>query len=71
MLTTTLQKNLIRNAFRKFGEIKPIGEARSFCDSRCFSRGVGKIYEGKLMFWFETPDGSSHLVTEELNAKAN
>jgi hypothetical protein len=65
MITTKKQKQMIKDAFRKFGnEIKPIGDAKSFCDPRCFSRGFGRILGGKLLFWFETKDGSSHIITE-------
>lgn len=64
MLTSTLQKNLIRNAFRRFGKIRPLGDAKSLCDSRCFTRGFGKITGGKLVFWFETMDRSSHIIVE-------
>lgn len=63
MLTST-QKNLIKNAFRRYGKIRPLGDARSLCDPRCFTKGYGKISEGKLVFWFETLDGSSHIIIE-------
>ena len=68
MLTTKTHKKLIRDAFRKFrNDIKPIGKAKSFCDPRNFTRGVGKIYGGRLMFWFEDAAGSTHIVTEGIN----
>lgn len=64
MMTCKEQRGLIKKAFRKFGnEIKPIGKSKSFCDPRCFTRGYGKIYGGKLLFWFEDKNGSSHVVT--------
>lgn len=72
MITTVLQKQLIRAAFymaaqKNWNPIKPIGKAFSFCDSRCFTMGYGKITGGKLIFWFEDSIGSSHMIIEGIN----
>ena len=67
MLLTKEKRKLISEAFRKFQQIKPIGKAKSFCDPRCFTTGHGRIYGGKLIFWFETLDGSTHIITEGID----
>jgi hypothetical protein len=66
MLLTEEKRQLIKTAFRRFGNgIRPIGKAKSFCDPHCFTIGVGKIFGGKLQFWFEDSRGSSHLIIDE------
>jgi hypothetical protein len=71
MITTKQQRKLISAAFRRFGNIQPIGKAKSLCDSRSFTVGVGKIYGGKLQYWFEDENGSSHIIIEGLNNGKN
>jgi len=71
MLTTKTHKKLTRDAFRKFGQIQPIGEHKSLCDPRNFTKGYGRITGGKLIFWFETPDKSTHIIIEDMDKIPN
>ena len=46
---------LIQLAFRKYENITPCGKRESFAE--CFTR-----LDDELMFWFNTEEGSTHMV---------
>jgi hypothetical protein len=54
----SVQERLIDKAREKYGEIFPTATKSSF--SQCFTSGA----DGKLIFWFNTADHSTHVVTE-------
>ena len=49
---------LIEKAKRKFGSIYPCCHTQRWID--CFS-----VYNGKLYFWFNADDHSTHVVMDE------
>lgn len=48
------QRRMVSQALKRFGRIYPCGNCATF--SRCFS-----IEDGQWIFWFNTPDGSTHV----------
>ena len=48
---------LIERARRRCGAILPCGSRRTL--EECFA-----VIQGKLAFWFNTPDGNSHIEIE-------
>jgi hypothetical protein len=54
-----IQEKLIENAIETFHEIFPCSSKGSF--KECFS-----IFDRKYLFWFNTADHSTHLMTAEL-----
>ena len=55
-----IQKNLIDKARDIFREIAPCGKSRSI--EECFT-----IYGNHLVFWFNTNDGSTHIVSTQIS----
>lgn len=49
------EKRLMKKAYRSHKRIFPCGARASF--SECFT-----IMDGNLFFWFNTKDGSTHIV---------
>ena len=52
---TSRHQELIEEARRRYGPIKPCGSATTF--GQCFSS-----LNGRLIFWFNTQDGSTRVV---------
>ncbi|MGM0461234.1 MAG: hypothetical protein ACQEQ4_02300 [Fibrobacterota bacterium] len=52
--------HLIEQALKKHAKILPCGTFASLMD--CFTQE-----EGRLFFWFNTPDNSTHAVYEDLS----
>ncbi len=52
------EKALIKKAIEKYGVIRPSGTKTSF--KECFTSDAGK-----LVFWFNTEDDSTHVVIED------
>lgn len=59
MITTKEQRKLIRAAHRKWINILPVHTKKSF--SKCFTCDFGI-----LIFWFDTPDTSTHTISIEV-----
>jgi hypothetical protein len=59
----TLQMKLFSQAVHNYKKIFPCGTTNSFSD--CFT-----IQDGKLLFWFDTEDHSTHMVMENLGGMA-
>ena len=53
------QFNLIRKAKMKYGRISPCCNKSDWID--CFS-----VYNGKLYFWFNAHDNSTHVEIDDL-----
>lgn len=51
------QLDLLDKAHRQYGVIVPCGNRLRLQD--CFS-----VIQGRLAFWFNTPDGNSHIEVE-------
>jgi len=49
---------LIQRARRRCGAVLPCGNRRTL--KQCFTR----LSDGALSFWFNTPDGNSHIEIE-------
>ena len=49
---------LIEKAKKKYDKIQPVGMRKDFFD--CFTE-----YKGENIFWFDTPDGDTHIVKED------
>ena len=58
------QLNLISKAKQKYGSILPCGRNSTW--AHCFS-----AYKGKLYFWFNTDDNSTHVVMDEKGGERN
>lgn len=52
---------LYRKALKKFSKIYPVGSHDTF--EKCFT-----TFRGNLYFWFDTPDHSTHLISEKLRS---
>ena len=50
--------DLIQKAKKRFCRIRPVGGRRTFAD--CFTR-----MNGRLCFWFDTPDHSTHVIVDD------
>lgn len=68
-MITKKHRELVVKARKIFGKIKPMGGRLSVYDEGCFTMGFGKILGGKLLFWFEDKNGSSHIVAEDIKCK--
>lgn len=53
------KESLINKAYRMYKTIYPCGRRRSFAD--CFT-----YYGNKILFWFDTEDHSTHMLTGEI-----
>lgn len=51
------EKALVRKALKKYKNIFPCGSKKTF--DECFTKN-----KGKLFFWFNTEDHSSHIMDE-------
>ncbi|MBD3314757.1 MAG: hypothetical protein GF344_03135 [Chitinivibrionales bacterium] len=56
-----MKRRLIQRARETYKTIYPCGGRPSF--SECFTH-----YEDKVLFWFDTEDRSTHVVTDEMPA---
>ncbi|WP_155851799.1 hypothetical protein [Chitinivibrio alkaliphilus] len=54
-----VKKQLIQEAQKSFSNIRPCSSKGSFQD--CFS-----VEGDSLLFWFNTPDNSTHIMTADL-----
>jgi hypothetical protein len=59
-MTRTQQDRMIQQAIAKHGSICVCGECATHYDK--FT-----THEGHILFWFNTKDHSTHLITEELD----
>ena len=51
------EQKLIKKAEEKHGKINPV-RGRGKHDKRSFTRDK----KNRLLFWFNTPDGSTHII---------
>ncbi|MCU0608175.1 MAG: hypothetical protein MUF22_00210 [Chitinispirillaceae bacterium] len=51
-----IKKTMIQQAMQRYNRIYPCGTKRSLYE--CFTEA-----EGKLIFWFNTDDQTTHLIT--------
>jgi hypothetical protein len=56
----TIQEILIEQARQQYHDIYPCGRKQSLGD--CFTR-----YNDRLIFWFNTPDNSTHALARRLD----
>jgi hypothetical protein len=54
-----LKAKLINDAKSLYGKIKPCGKRVSF--DECFT-----VYQGKILFWFNSSDDSTKILSETL-----
>ena len=54
-----VKKSMIRKARKKYEQIYPCATKKGFGD--CFT-----VDEDRIMFWFNTADESTHVLTQEL-----
>ena len=52
--------DLIQQAINKYINIYPVGRNTTFNDE-CFT-----MFRNKLMFWFNTKDGSTHIIKKDI-----
>lgn len=57
-----IERRMIRQAERKYKKIFPCCHKESF--SECFTR-----VENRVLFWFNTEDHSTHVLSKELNSR--
>ncbi len=55
MNALTIQEQLIARARERCGEILPCGKRRSL------EENFTQLPSGELVFWFNTPDGNTHI----------
>jgi hypothetical protein len=55
-LMNEIKKTMIQQAMQRYNRIYPCGTKRSLYE--CFTEA-----EGKLIFWFNTDDQTTHLIT--------
>jgi cytidine deaminase len=53
-------RNLLQRAQARHGEVVPCGRCRTFRES------LTRIDNRFLCLWYNTPDGNSHVVIEEI-----
>ena len=57
-----IQQSLINRARKKYKTIFPCASKTNF--SECFT-----AYQGKILFWFDTEEGSTHIITSNPRKK--
>ena len=54
-----IRDSMIKDACKKFGRVLPCGKLKSF--DGCFT-----WFDGQVLFWFNTTDGSTHVIRQLL-----
>jgi hypothetical protein len=61
MIPSEMKLGLIEKAMKKFGAI-------SFCTSSVLAKAF-TVNCGQVIYWFNTPDNSTHTVSQKINVK--